>query len=324
MEFKRHNPASARITGSSVVEDLMIHDIDILLNVFFPEPCNIHSVGNADVMSVLMNCNGIPVSLSASRKASKKIRLFYVEDEEFTIEGNFMTQEVTIHRKPGQYHVEAERYVQENIIEKVMVNTVEPLKRELETFIDCVDRNQPFLIPPEQAIRNLEFCEKISMAQSIRRDPIMTLAELIRKRGPVKKIGVPGMGYVGIPAAVLFADSPAFDFVYGFQRDSPSSGYKIAMLNQGESPLKGEEPGLEALLKKVVTAKKFACTSDFTKITEMDAVTLSIQTPFLNKEAAPERRQGHRAAARRARVRWRHAALCGPRRRDRPRASRRA
>jgi len=164
MEFKRHNPASARITGSSVVEDLMIHDIDILLNVFFPTPSDIHSVGNADVMSVLMNCNGIPVSLSASRKASKKIRMFYVEDEEFTIEGNFMTQEVIIHRKPGQYHVEAARYVQENIIEKVMVNTVEPLKRELETFIDCVDKNLPFLIPPEQAIRNLEFCEKVSSA----------------------------------------------------------------------------------------------------------------------------------------------------------------
>jgi len=54
--------------------------------------------------------------------------------------------------------------VQENIIEKVMVNTVEPLKRELETFIDCVDRNQPFTIPPGQAIHNLEFCEKVSSA----------------------------------------------------------------------------------------------------------------------------------------------------------------
>ena len=112
----------------------------------------------------------------------------------------------------------------------------------------------------------------------------MTLDVLIRKRGPIKKIGVLGMGYVGIPAAALFADSPAFDFVYGFQRDSSSSGYKIAMLNRGESPLKGEEPGLEALLKKVVAAKKFTCTSDFTKIAELDAVTLSIQTPFLNKE----------------------------------------
>jgi predicted dehydrogenase len=165
VELKRHNPTSSRITGSSVVEDLMIHDIDIILNVFFPNPCDIHSVGNADVMSVLMNCNSIPVFLSASRKASKKIRTFYVEDAEFTIEGNFMTQEVNIYRKPGQYQIEAERYVQENIIEKVMVNTVEPLKRELETFIDCVNRNRPFPISPGQAIRNLEFCEKISSAK---------------------------------------------------------------------------------------------------------------------------------------------------------------
>jgi predicted dehydrogenase len=163
-EMKRHNPSSARITGSSVVEDLMIHDIDILLNEFFPDPCDIHSVGNADVMSVLMNCNSIPVALSASRKASKKIRLFYIEDEDFTIEGDFMSQEVTIYRKPGQYTIEAQRYVQENIIEKVMVGKVEPLKRELETFIECVEKGRPFPITPEQAIRNLEFCEKVSAA----------------------------------------------------------------------------------------------------------------------------------------------------------------
>lgn len=165
VEMKRHNPASARITGSSVVEDLMIHDIDILLHEFFPSPDEIHGIGNDDVMSVLMKCDTIPVALSASRKASKKIRLFYIEDEDFTIEGDFMTQEVTIHRKPGQYQVEAHRYVQENIIEKVMVGKVEPLKRELETFIDCVDKNKPFPIPPEQAIRNLEFCEKIRSGQ---------------------------------------------------------------------------------------------------------------------------------------------------------------
>lgn len=112
----------------------------------------------------------------------------------------------------------------------------------------------------------------------------MMLESRIRKRGPIKRIGVIGMGYVGIPAAALFADSPSFERVYGFQRDSPSSGYKIAMLNQGESPLKGEEPGLEELLKKVVAAGKFQCTSDFSKIADLDAVTLSIQTPFLNKD----------------------------------------
>ncbi|MEA2034132.1 MAG: nucleotide sugar dehydrogenase [Euryarchaeota archaeon] len=116
------------------------------------------------------------------------------------------------------------------------------------------------------------------------------LQQLIDKRGPIKKIGVIGMGYVGIPAAVLFADAPEFDYVYGFQRDSKSSGYKIGMLNSGVSPLKGDEPGLEDLIAKVVGKDggknggkpKFTCTSDFSKIAECDAVTLAIQTPFEN------------------------------------------
>lgn len=111
------------------------------------------------------------------------------------------------------------------------------------------------------------------------------LTKIIDRKGPIKKIGVIGMGYVGIPAAVLFADSDAFELVLGFQRNSSTSGYKIEMLNRGESPLKGEEPGLEELIKKVVKAKKFQCTPDFSRISEMDAVTLAIQTPFLSNES---------------------------------------
>jgi len=160
VEMKRHNPASARVTGSTVIEDLMIHDIDILLNLF-GHPSGIHSAGSADVCSVLMKCGKVPVSLSASRKASKKIRMIYVKEEEFTVEGDFMTQEVTIYRKPGQYQFEAERYVQENIIEKVMVNKLEPLKRELSTFVDCAREKRPFPITPDQAIDNLRVCEQI-------------------------------------------------------------------------------------------------------------------------------------------------------------------
>jgi UDP-N-acetyl-D-mannosaminuronic acid dehydrogenase len=115
------------------------------------------------------------------------------------------------------------------------------------------------------------------------------LQSLLSKKGPIKKIGVVGMGYVGIPAAVLFADVGEFDLILGFQRDSSTSGYKIDMLNRGESPLKGNEPGLEELLKKVVNDGKFKCTSDFSRISELDAVTLAIQTPFANpKDLEPD------------------------------------
>ncbi|MDF1557424.1 MAG: nucleotide sugar dehydrogenase [ANME-2 cluster archaeon] len=110
------------------------------------------------------------------------------------------------------------------------------------------------------------------------------LKSILERKGPIRKIGVIGMGYVGIPAAALFADSDNFEFVFGFQRDSPTSGYKIDMINRGESPLKGDEPGLEDLIHKVVKAGKFQCTSDFSRISEVDAVALAIQTPFANPQ----------------------------------------
>ena len=72
-----------------------------------------------------------------------------------------MTQEVYIYRKPGKYGVENERYMQENIIEKVLVNKVEPLKVELKTFLDCVKNRKSFPVAPEEGLRNLQICEII-------------------------------------------------------------------------------------------------------------------------------------------------------------------
>ncbi|MDD1654551.1 MAG: nucleotide sugar dehydrogenase, partial [Methanomicrobiales archaeon] len=92
------------------------------------------------------------------------------------------------------------------------------------------------------------------------------------------------MGYVGIPAAALFADSGAFESVVGFQRDSPAGRTKIAALNRGENPLGGEEPDLAEILARVVAKGTFRCSSDFSLIAGMDAVTVAIQTPFLRPE----------------------------------------
>ena len=161
VEISRHNPTSNRITDSSIVEDLMIHDIDIVFNVLFKGDCEIYSAGNDDLCTALIKFGRALVSLSASRKASKKIRTIYIEEEEFTIEGDFMNQEIYVYRKPEKYGIENERYTQENIIEKVLVNKVEPLKEELKTFIQCVRNKEEFTITPEQALNNLRIGEEI-------------------------------------------------------------------------------------------------------------------------------------------------------------------
>jgi len=163
VSIKRHNPTSNRITDASVVEDLMIHDIDIIFNVLFKGEENfcIYSAGNRNVCEAMVVFANSVVSISASRLSSKKFRTFYVEAEDFTTEGDFMTQEVYVYRKPGKYGVEDERYLQENIIEKVLVNKVEPLKVELKTFLDAVRSGKQFPVSPEEALRNLRICEEI-------------------------------------------------------------------------------------------------------------------------------------------------------------------
>ncbi|HNX09301.1 MAG TPA: Gfo/Idh/MocA family oxidoreductase [Methanothrix sp.] len=163
VSIKRHNPTSNRITDASVVEDLMIHDIDIAFNVLFKGESNfrIFSAGSGNVCEAMAAFKHSVVSISASRLSSKKFRTFYVESEDFTAEGDFMTQEVYIYRKPGKYGVENERYLQENIIEKVLVNKVEPLKVELKTFLDCVKGKKSFPVTPQEALNNLQICEKI-------------------------------------------------------------------------------------------------------------------------------------------------------------------
>jgi len=161
VEMNRHNPSSHRVTGSSVVEDLMIHDIDILRHVLFGDEYTLSAGGTHDIASALFSFHSTAAYLSASRKSSKKIRRIYIEEEALTIEGDFMNQEIFTYWKPETYQVENERYVQENIIEKVMVNKVEPLKVELKTFLECVQSGREFPVTAAQACEDLRICEQI-------------------------------------------------------------------------------------------------------------------------------------------------------------------
>jgi UDP-N-acetyl-D-mannosaminuronic acid dehydrogenase len=94
----------------------------------------------------------------------------------------------------------------------------------------------------------------------------------------VTKIAVIGMGYVGIPCAVLLADVEGHD-VTGVQRRSERSGWKIEVLNSGKSPIEGDEPGLEELITKVVKKGTFKVTDDFDVLADMDIILIDVQTP---------------------------------------------
>ncbi|MDD5022721.1 MAG: Gfo/Idh/MocA family oxidoreductase [Candidatus ainarchaeum sp.] len=167
IEIKRHNPDSGRITDADIISDLMIHDIDIVFNYLFKN--NNFEISGAlgvkndlfDLVSALFKCNSTVVSLSSSRLSSNKIRSIVVEEEDKTIVGDYMSQEIYIYRKPEKNIIQNADYRQENLIEKVMVSKVEPLRLELSNFINSIKNKEKFPISLEDAVNALEIAELI-------------------------------------------------------------------------------------------------------------------------------------------------------------------
>lgn len=92
-----------------------------------------------------------------------------------------------------------------------------------------------------------------------------------------KKIAVIGMGYVGIPVAVLLAE--AGYKVIGVQRRSKRSGWKIDWLNEGRCPIGGNEPELPEMLENVVREGRLKVTNDYSAIDGVDIILIDVQTP---------------------------------------------
>jgi len=92
------------------------------------------------------------------------------------------------------------------------------------------------------------------------------------------KIGVIGLGYVGLPLVMTFIDK---NFqVYGFDIDET----KINALINGESYIK--HIASRNIIKYIVN-EQFKPTSDFSKISLVDAVLICVPTP-LNKNQEPD------------------------------------
>jgi len=82
-----------------------------------------------------------------------------------------------------------------------------------------------------------------------------------------------GLGYVGLPAACLFAEA-GFPVV-GIRRSQD----KIDMINRGQCPIEGKEPGLVELLSKVVGNGRFRATTDYSVCRRAQVVLIAVETP---------------------------------------------
>ncbi len=143
IECHRLNLFPNRSLDIGVVMDLMIHDIDIVLGLTNSPIKRIDAVGVSvltpldDIASVRINFkNGCVCNMTASRVSDDVMRKIRIFEKDSYISLDYVKQEAFIYKKT------------ENQILKhaLPIEKEQPLKRELEHFIDCVANDKTPLV----------------------------------------------------------------------------------------------------------------------------------------------------------------------------------
>ncbi|TKX82262.1 Gfo/Idh/MocA family protein [Halorubrum sp. SD626R] len=143
-EVRRLGPDPGRDIQDSVVTDLMIHDLDIIRNLVGEDPEHIDGVGRVDgrhATSTLTFSGEAIATLTASRVTEQKIRELGIATDEGYVSVDYLDRRIEIYRGSMRQMVSRDdktRYRHESVIERPFVENIEPLKRELQSFLDTV------------------------------------------------------------------------------------------------------------------------------------------------------------------------------------------
>jgi len=114
---------------------------------------------------------------------------------------------------------------------------------------------------------------------------VEALARAARTEGK-EVVVVMGVGFVGAVMAAIIADAldesgAPTKFVIGCQRPSTRSYWKIPLLNRGESPVKAEDPEVDAIISRCVREKKtLTATYNSDCLALADCVVVDVQCDY--------------------------------------------
>lgn len=94
-------------------------------------------------------------------------------------------------------------------------------------------------------------------------------------------VAICGLGYVGYPVAMLFADA-GFNVIGVDILDD-----RVKRLNAGENPIKGQEPGLDDLVEEVFKKGNFRATADMKEYGLANYIIVAVQTPVAEENKKP-------------------------------------
>jgi len=166
MDVKRMGPYNPRIADTDVVQDLMIHDIDVVSSITPTSVKKVSSFGSIikskghidyAVSNLLME-NDIIATLTASRVTNKKVRKLSIITHESYIELDYIQKKIILTNKSA---FKEGGFSRENELEEVFNEAEEPLKMQLSHFVNSVENETRPLINGSDDLEALKLTKEI-------------------------------------------------------------------------------------------------------------------------------------------------------------------
>jgi predicted dehydrogenase len=167
IECHRLGPFAHRNTDVDVVLDLMIHDIDIVLNLIKSPVVAVTAVGvpvisdQVDIANARLQFeSGCVANLTASRVSVERVRRIRIFQRDTFISLDYSQQEIAVyHRIPA---ADSSAETPPTIVkEEIPIDKAEPLRVELESFIECVQTRKRPLVSGEDGRDALKVASQI-------------------------------------------------------------------------------------------------------------------------------------------------------------------
>lgn len=166
IESHRLAPFNPRATDVNVILDLMIHDIDIILDIVKSDIKEMRAsgtqvlTGSTDIANVRLEFeNGCVANVTASRVSTKNERKMRIFQHNAYIAVDFHNRILNIYKKgPREMHPG----IPEIIGEESTYDNSDALKLEISAFLNSIQHGMPILVDGEDGRRALDAAIKIS------------------------------------------------------------------------------------------------------------------------------------------------------------------
>ncbi len=145
IESHRLGPYDPRVRDVGVVLDLMIHDIDIVLQVVRAPIVSIDAIGvpilsdREDIANARIKfANGCTANLTVSRVTPNKMRKIRIFQPNTYVSIDYQDQAMEIYQRETITEASEGEPKAQIVRRRVKLKTEEPLRRELEHFVNCV------------------------------------------------------------------------------------------------------------------------------------------------------------------------------------------